>query len=176
MKKFVLLICLLGLGIGLDAQESYSFNKGYRGDVSVGGIVGVTKGVRNDAFSLSTVHGYSYGDGLFVGGGVGLNALFSDLVTVPVFAVAKYNFIDKVFSPFVDCRLGAEAMLQNNDKGLAFVVSPGVGVDFKRVNFRVAYLCEAGKFTERFSSPEQGLGAVSLFRLSSFQITVGVSF
>ena len=176
MKKFVLLICLLGLGIGLDAQESYSYKKGYRGDVSVGGIVGVTKGIRNDAFSLSTVHGYSYGDGLFVGGGVGLNAFFSDLVTVPVFAVAKYNFIDKVFSPFVDCRLGGEAMLQNNDKGLAFVVSPGVGVDFKRVNFRVAYLCEAGKFTERFSSPEAGLTTVSLFRLSSFQITVGVSF
>ena len=67
-------------------------------------------------------------------------------------------------------------MLQNNDKGLAFVVSPGVGVDFKRVNYRVAYLCEAGKFTERFSSPEQGLSAVSLFSLNSFQITVGVSF
>ena len=176
MKKFILLICLLGLGIGVDAQESYSFNKGYRGDVSVGGIVGVTKGVRNDAFSLSTVHGYSYDDGLFIGGGIGLNVLFSDLVTVPVFAVAKYNFVDKTFSPFVDCRLGAEAMLQNNDKGVAFLVSPGAGVDFKRMSFRFAYLCEAGKFTERFSSPEQGLSAVSLFKLSSFQITVGVSF
>lgn len=174
MKRLILIICLLGLGIGVDAQEARAFKKGYRGDVSVGGIVGVTKGVRNDAFSLSTVHGYSYGDGFFLGGGVGLNVLTSDLVTVPIFGVARYNIIDNKISPFVDCKLGGEALFQDNDKGFAFIVSPGAGVDYKRMSFRVGYLCEAGKFTERGTSPEYT--SVGLFRCSSFQITVGVSF
>ena len=38
MKRLILIICLLGLGIGVDAQEARAFKKGYRGDVSVGGM------------------------------------------------------------------------------------------------------------------------------------------
>jgi hypothetical protein len=50
----------------------------------------------------------------------------------------------------------------------------GAGVDYKRMSFRVGYFCEAGRFTARRISPEYI--SVSLFKCSSFQITVGVSF
>ena len=54
MKKLVLVLCVALITMSVSAQESFSFRKGYRGDVSLGGSVGVTKEVRNDAFMFST--------------------------------------------------------------------------------------------------------------------------
>ena len=162
---------LLSFGFFADAQESRAFNKGYRGQVEVGGILGVTKEIRNDAFSILTTHGYSYGDGFFLGAGAGLNVLTSDDITIPIFAVAKYNFVNSKISPFVDCRIGGEAILQN---GVAFIASPGAGVEYRRFILRVGYLCEAGRLRERFQNPPYF--ATALFKSHSFQITMGISF
>ena len=173
MKKLFLSIALIALCVGAMAQQSYSFRKGYRGDVALGGAVGITKGVRNDAFSLSTTHGYSFGDGLFVGAGAGLNVLTSAEVTIPVYFVGKYTFMDNRISPFMDCRVGWEALVYNRDHGVAFVVSPAVGVDLGRFSLRAGYLCEAGRYVQRGSL---GQDVVSAMKLHSVTITAAVAF
>ena len=176
MKRILLIICVLGVCIGANAQENHAFRKGYCGDVSMGGLIGINKDLRNDAVSLSTTHGYSYGDGFYIGAGAGVNILFSEGVTIPVFAVGKYNFIDNNISPFVDCRIGAEILIQDGDSGIAFITSPGFGIDFRKLTLRAAYLCEAGRFTENYHQSSYSGTVISLFKSHSFQITMGISF
>ena len=173
MKKLVLVLCVAIIGVSVAAQEGFSFRKGYRGDVSLGGSVGVTKGVRNDAFSFSTIHGYSFGDGVFVGAGVGVNVLTTDQVTIPVYVVGKYTFLDNNITPFVDCRVGAEAVVYNLDKGRAFMVSPAVGVDLGRFSIRAGYLCEAGRYSDYDKSNP---GNVTPFKLHSVTVSAAVAF
>lgn len=173
MKKLVLVLCVALITMSVAAQESFSFRKGYRGDVSLGGSVGVTKGVRNDAFSFSTIHGYSFGDGVFVGAGVGVNLLTTDQVTIPVYVVGKYTFLDNNITPFVDCRVGAEAVVYNLDKGRAFIVSPAIGVDLGRFSIRAGYLCEAGRYSYYDKSNP---GNVTLFKLHSVTVSAAVAF
>lgn len=173
MKKLVLVLCVALITMSVAAQESFSYRKGYRGDVSLGGSVGVTKDVRNDAFSLSTTHGYSFGDGVFVGAGVGVNILTTDQVTIPVYVVGKYTFLDNNITPFVDCRVGAEAVVYNLDKGRAFMVSPAVGVDLGRFSIRAGYLCEAGRYSYYDKSNP---GNVTPFKLHSVTVSAAVAF
>lgn len=173
MKKLFLCVALIVLCLGAMAQQSYSFRKGYRGDVALGGAVGITKGVRNDAFSLSTTHGYSFGDGVFVGAGVGVNILTTDQVTIPVYVVGKYTFLDNSITPFVDCRVGAEAVVYNLDKGRAFIVSPAIGVDLGRFSIRAGYLCEAGRYSYYDKSNP---GNVTPFKLHSVTVSAAVAF
>lgn len=173
MKKLVLVLCVALITMSVAAQESFSYRKGYRGDVSLGGSVGVTKGVRNDAFSFSTIHGYSFGDGVFVGAGVGVNVLTTDQVTIPVYVVGKYTFLDNNITPFVDCRVGAEAVVYNLDKGRAFMVSPAVGVDLGRFSIRAGYLCEAGRYSYYDKSNP---GNVTPFKLHSVTVSAAVAF
>lgn len=173
MKKLFLCVALIVLCLGAMAQESFSYRKGYRGDVSLGGSVGVTKGVRNDAFSFSTIHGYSFGDGVFVGAGVGVNILTTDQVTIPVYVVGKYTFLDNSITPFVDCRVGAEAVVYNLDKGRAFIVSPAIGVDLGRFSIRAGYLCEAGRYSYYDKSNP---GNVTPFKLHSVTVSAAVAF
>lgn len=173
MKKLVLVLCVAIIGVSVAAQEGFSYRKGYRGDVSLGGSVGVTKGVRNDAFSFSTIHGYSFGDGVFVGAGVGVNLLTTDQVTIPVYVVGKYTFLDNNITPFVDCRVGAEAVVYNLDKGRAFIVSPAIGVDLGRFSIRAGYLCEAGRYSYYDKSNP---GNVTPFKLHSVTVSAAVAF
>lgn len=173
MKKLFLCVALIVLCLGAMAQDCYSYRKGYRGDVALGGVVGITKGVRNDAFSLSTTHGYSFGDGLFVGAGAGVNVLTSAEVTIPVYLVGKYTFIDSRVSPFLDCRVGWEALVYDRDHGVAFVVSPAIGVDLGRFSLRAGYLCEAGRYVQASSF---GVDVLSTMKLHSVSVTAAVAF
>ena len=176
MKRILLIICVWGVCIGANAQEKHAFRKGYRGDVSMGGLIGINKDLRNDAVSLSTTHGYSYGDGFYIGAEAGVNILFAEGITIPVLAVGKYNFIDYKISPFVDCRIGTEALIHNKDSGIALVASPGFGIDYRRLIIRAAYICEAGRFTENYHQPSYSGNVTSLFKSHSFQIKMGISF
>lgn len=173
MKKLILVLCVALIAVSVAAQESFSYRKGYRGDVSLGGSVGVTKGVRNDAISFSTTHGYSFGDGVFVGAGAGVNILTTDQVTIPVYVVGKYTFLNNNITPFVDCRVGGEAVVYNLDKGRAFIVSPAVGVDLGRFSIRAGYLCEVGRYSYYDKADP---GNATLFKLHSVTISAAVAF
>ena len=95
-----------------------------------------------DSFCVfSAVHGYSFGNGLYVGGGIGLgfDTVYADKtsVIIPVFAEVKYSFLDKFDSPFVSVRLGEYADCTNY--GLGFYFNPAVGVDLGRFNLKLGY-------------------------------------
>ena len=65
-----------------------------------------------------------------------------DYVDIPVYLDMRYNILDWKLSPFVDCRVGTSIM--GDAEALAFMASPGVGFDYRKMSFRVGYKCEAG--------------------------------
>ncbi len=109
MKKIVLIaLAVIFTAATMSAQSGKAFEKGYRGNVSLTGNIGVNKAFFNNGIELTTSHGYSFGDGVYIGGGIGLNVSMGDAET------------------------------------LAFMASPGVGFDYRKMSFRVGYKCEAG--------------------------------
>lgn len=147
MKKVILsAVAFFLAAMVMSAQESHAFEKGYRGNMSVGGDISVTKGWTDNFVGLTTSHGYSFGDGMYMGGGIGLNLEFGgDYVCVPLFFESRYNIVAWKLSPYVDCRVGFEAILPGGDgSAIAFMASPGVGIDYRRLSYRVGYHCMAG--------------------------------
>lgn len=135
--------CILAAGMFLaagnfasaqDGRESWSYRRDYRADVEFAWM-------NPGQFVLSTSHGYSFGNGLYVGGGIGLgfDTVYADKtsVIIPVFAEVKYSFLDKFDSPFVSVRLGEYADCTNY--GLGFYFNPAVGVDLGRFNLKLGY-------------------------------------
>lgn len=146
MKKIIsIAFAILLASVAMSAQGSHAFEKGYRGNVSLTGNIGVNKGLINNSVELTMSHGYSFGDGMYVGGGVGLNVSFNNYVGVPVFLDMKYNILDWRLSPYVDCRVGMEVLCDNENE-LTFMASPGVGFDYRKMSFRIGYKCEAGSY------------------------------
>lgn len=149
MKRLILLLIILSCNIELIAQTIGIQEKGYRGYIAFGGDVGVTKGLVSNSFSLLTSHGFSTGEGGYVGVGTGIKYEWSNMAKLPVFVEAKYNFFNAFLSPFADCRIGGEVIFGEERLGGALVISPALGVDFSRFGIRVGYLCEAGRYVER---------------------------
>lgn len=118
------------------------------------------KDVIGNSVEFTTSHGYSFGDGMYVGGGIGLNAeLGGDYAGVPVFFDMKYNIVDWKLSPYVDCKAGAEVMLGEGARS-AFIISPGVGFDYRKLSLRVGYKCEAS----------------SIYELHTMSLSFGINF
>ena len=149
MKKLVsFAIALIIAVMTMSAQNSSAFKQGYHGVVSASGHVGVNKGVPNNCIELSTSHGYNFGDGVYMGGGVGLNiALNGNLSSIPIFYEMKYNIIDWKISPYVSCQIGT-SILGLDGPNLAFLASPRVGVDYRKVSICAGYRCEAGEMNK----------------------------
>lgn len=104
---------------------------GYVGNVSV------TASAQGPGCDVTTSHGYSFGNGLWVGGGAGFS--FSDYyncIYLPMFAEVKYTFTpEKKVSPFVDCKFG---YMTDIDYMFGFV-SPAVGFDINRFSVFASY-------------------------------------
>jgi len=89
---------------------------------------------------VSTVHGYGWGNGVFLGLGLGYSAsLKDDMDFISTFVDAKYNFVDVSASPFLEGRVGYtfDTMTVNHTGGL--FVSGAAGVDFGRFGARLGY-------------------------------------
>ena len=141
MRKLVLVVAsLLLTTIMVSAQNKHAFEKGYRGNVSLTGNIGINKDFSNNGIELTTSHGHNFGDGMYIGGGIGFN-VNSDFVNIPVFLDMKYNILDRELSPYIDCRVGGVLIVE---EALALMVSPAIGFDYRKMSFRVGYKCEAG--------------------------------
>ena len=78
---------------------------------------------------LSTSHGYSFGKGLWMGGGFGISVSSDFGALLPLFAEVKYSILhNKKVSPYVDCRLG----LISDFDDTVVLFSPSFGVDIDR--------------------------------------------
>ncbi len=125
---------MLGLlAAGFSAMAGNPLAKqGYVGNVSVS--VTPVLGVGVDVL---TSHGYSFGNGLWMGGGAGVSfAGVYDGIFIPVFTEAKYTFMrERKASPFLDCRFG----IMTDVEDTYLQVSPSAGVDINRFSIYAVY-------------------------------------
>lgn len=141
-------------------STSRMYRKHYRADIGLSWS-------NPNTWGITTSHGYSFGNGLYVGGGVGFAAeltrstisrSISDELDpeysytpesswkatylVPVFAEIKYSFINMLASPFVSLRAGSYADITNT--GLRALVNPAIGIDISRFSIKVGYEYQLG--------------------------------
>ena len=146
MKKIIADVAVIIFSVvtatGVSAEEKGNAlaEKGYVGNVGMS--VTPCLGLGAD---ITTSHGYSFGNGLWMGGGLGISFTSDYGIFVPVFTEVKYTFMknDKV-SPFLECRLGCMTDL---DKTF-MTCTPGFGVDINRFSiFTSASLWTGGMKT-----------------------------
>ncbi len=141
MKKiFTIISAMLISAAALSAQNTEMYENGYRADIELSAAIA-------NQFVISSSHGYSFGDGLYIGGGAGFGAEFTDdyskaTFIVPIFADLKYTFLDQKCSPFVGIRAGEIIDINNN--GLRASLNPSVGVDIARFSIKAGYEFQYG--------------------------------
>lgn len=142
MKSFVycFFVCLtLVSGVQASAQTNRSFRKGYRGDVELGNYATFGKDEAGGMILFTSTHGYSMGNGMFIGGGAGYGyEIASDLYLVSAFIDAKYNLKDAAVSPFLAARTGA-FLGGGRSQYTAQFVSLSCGVDVSRLSVKIGY-------------------------------------
>ena len=122
------------------------YDKGYRADIEL-------SWANKSVWGIASSHGFSFGNGLYVGGGAGFGAeLTKNAVTpesdwnasylAPVFADIKYSFTKTLASPFVSLKGGAVADITN--KGIRTFANPAVGLDIARFSLKVGYEYQFG--------------------------------
>ena len=159
-KSFVFLICAILFASTAFAQTNKAFKKGYHGSVELG--FGTVNGQMKEGYiksntevspsdhdqpgemvRLATVHGYSLGNGVFLGAGLGWDfELVDSAQYANVFADVKYNIKDASASPFVEGRAGYRFCTNAprfDTEGV--FVSAAAGVDFGRFAARLGYEC-----------------------------------
>ena len=116
---------------------SRMYRKGYRADIEL-------SWANPNHWGISTSHGRSFGNGLYVGGGAGFNAIMADEITyyTPVFADIKYSFINRLGSPFVSAKAGGIIDITNS--GIRTFINPALGVDVSRFSIKVGYEYQLG--------------------------------
>lgn len=136
MKKSILKILvaaatMLG-GISASAQNRNTyFKSGYTFDVELATVHSF------DENAFTTSHGYSFGNGLFVGGGLGFEYVVSDKAYMtPVFAELRWSILNCIASPYLDARVGY--MVTNNSRN-SFYFAPAVGIDISKVSLFVGW-------------------------------------
>ena len=117
------------------------YNRGYRADIEL-------SWANKSVWGITSSHGFSFGNGLYVGGGAGFGAELTKQADtpeskrnasyfVPVFADIKYSFMKTLASPFFSLRGGAIADITN--LGVRTFASPAVGIDIARFSLKVGY-------------------------------------
>lgn len=134
-----LLLCIIGgiVSYNSNAQtKNYLYSKGYKPDIQVGYMFEGNQ----PTYSLSSSHGYSFGNGLYIGGGTGLFLNTLDYgegsrFMIPLFVELKYSFLNRKVSPYVDFKTGMLGDLTK--KGFGRIINPMAGVDIGRMSLGV---------------------------------------
>lgn len=132
MRRLLIIILLNLIVGGFNVMAGNKLTKtGYMGNASI------TVSAQGPGCIVTTSHGYSFGNGLWMGGGIGLSfSDYYDSIYLPVFAEVKYSFTpEKKVSPFVDCRLGYMTELDN----MFGYINPAFGIDFNRCSVFTSY-------------------------------------
>lgn len=100
--------------------------KGYAGNAGLSVSAGL--GIGADLF---TSHGYSFGNGLWIGGGTGLSFPSPYDLFLPLYSEIKYSFLaDRRVSPFLSARVGG----MTNFEDSVMILAPEIGADIGRVS------------------------------------------
>lgn len=144
IKKIIAYVAVIVFSVvtatGVSAEEKGNAlaEKGYVGNVGMS----ITPCLGWGA-DISTSHGYSFGNGLWMGGGLGVSfASEYDGFMMPFFTEVKHTFMrNDEASPFVDCKLGC----MTNFDAACLTFTPSFGVDIGRFSvFAQANILEIG--------------------------------
>ena len=122
------------------------YNRGYRADIEL-------SWANKSVWGITSSHGFSFGNGLYAGGGAGFGAELTMETEspesnrnasyfVPVFADIKYSFSKTLAAPFVSMKGGAIADITN--KGIRTFANPAVGLDIARFSLKMGYEYQLG--------------------------------
>lgn len=137
MKKILIAIACICLAAATASAQDFAFKQGYRGNVGIG--VGFPDG-GNTGIMVETTHGYSFGNGLFVGGGVGFQNYGGDVSLIPLYVDGKFSFLEgRKVCPFVELRLGPSFWVGEGASVTGFYFSPRAGIDFWRLSAALSY-------------------------------------
>lgn len=110
---------------------------GYKGFADLGFTIGIGKYGEN-RFAISTSHGYQFNPNLFTGLGIGANYyLDSKVVSLPIFAHIRGNFLNNNISPFIDLKIGYSVL---DVEGFFMVPSLGCKIGF--INVGIEYVMQ----------------------------------
>ena len=154
--------------------------QGYDGMVEAGYGIGING--YGGRFELDVINGYRFNPYISVGFGIGVNVWTngSEIVTLPLFAHFRANFMNRPVSPFFAFNVGYNVSLTSGIKGGA-MVEPTLGVAFRTSNrtavtLGIAYSGQQYKETDYsygyydYSSYEEKLWA------SAIRIKLGFTF
>lgn len=141
VKALIIAAVMLACGSSLNAQsendvKNLNYDRGYRFDIELSCSIPTI-------WEFSSSHGYSFGNGLYVGGGAGFYAEFlPDYKTlptyyIPVFADIKYNFCNTLASPYVSLKGGVDFDVCNT--GMNININPAIGLDISRYSINFGY-------------------------------------
>lgn len=174
MKKIaVLFLALVPILASAQTPSNYLYSKGYKSDIQLSAMFG-SKMIG----SISSSHGYGFGNGLFVGGGIGIiyNPTLANgvknRIQMPIFGEAKYAFLNKRFSPFVDLKAGG--LFDYSAYGVGYILKPSVGIDFWKLSFSagIAILSE----TYAGQGLKEGKPAMIGTKVQNMDFFAGLSF
>lgn len=159
-------------------MTNVGYRRGYRANVELAWD-------SSKHWSISTSHGFSFGNGLYVGGGAGFGAVLSKMeqkaksdnteniyqpknswdasYSVPLFADVKYSFMRSFATPFIDLRGGAIADI--TDSGASLFINPAIGVDIARFSIKVGYELQSGCW-----------GSLNNTKASNVKLSIGYTF
>lgn len=124
-------------------NESRMYNKSYRADVEL-------IWQNPHTWGIASSHGYSFGNGLYVGGGAGFSAEFTDYkrdpaFLLPLFADVKYSILNKLVAPYVSVKAGGYADVTSTQvHGIRTFANPAIGIDIHRFSLEVGYEYQLG--------------------------------
>lgn len=150
--------------------------RGYKGFVDFGYIADVSD---NNAGKIeaSTSHGYQFNNYIFLGAGMAVDYYTdADLVSIPIFANFRVNFINKKITPFVDLKTGCAV----GDVEGAYVTL-GMGARFslkgkKAVNIGLEYHYQQYDYSESYGSENYYHYSYYNYDLQGLGFKVGFEF
>lgn len=161
-----------------DSNKNLYFNRGYRANIELDWSHG-GNGFGIVHYGLTTSHGYSFGNGLYLGGGLGVmeeqhsSPVSASYFSLPVFADLKYSFINGTVSPFVALRGGM--IIGTTHKGFGGYLRPSIGVDIWRFSLTLSYELMGNPHRKPYTDLS-GATATESWRSNANNFNVGIAF
>lgn len=133
LKCLIIAFPMLFVSTSMHAESKDSRISGYRGNLSFS----ITPEIESEVpigIDITTSHGYSFGNGWWLGAGIGIMGYHG--VIIPIFSEAQYSFTKSQLSPYVFTKIGHAISVED---GYGCYLSLGFGVCIKSFSVFTSY-------------------------------------
>lgn len=151
---------------------------GYAGYADVSLLATMTG---ESAVSVSTTHGYAFNPWLFIGGGVACD-IYREALFTPVYAAARFTFIDSGLSPYADVRVGFSPGKKDDSLwAMGAYFTPALGLRFAlmgrcALNVEVAYVLQSQSTDYSYEDGYKRYFGTTVTLHHSLSLRVGLAF